>query len=149
MTENIYIKSYEFGYKNLSTGIAYNELINYLDAQGLKPTGDFEKYFHSWFYFNFYAPFIYIQLRSLRNAYVADETNLLPHDNVKAILTGEAQKEYLSYLTLQQAKKDASNALKLSRIAIYISIGVAFVQIVLQIIDMVMDKNSFCLWRAF
>ncbi|MBI2268789.1 MAG: hypothetical protein HYU69_00365 [Bacteroidetes bacterium] len=147
MDKNIYIQALEIGTKNMTNGISYNELLEKLNAFGLKPHGEFQKYFHLWFYKKFYYPALFRYINLPSNGGAVEENELEGHDNQFAILTAEGYTEYLDFLKLEQAKIDTQRAhelsmtaIKWSRIAVYISAGMALIQILLQLFQ----SNNSC-----
>lgn len=131
--KNIYILSYEYGAKHMENGIKYSELIQHLESLQKKPKGEFEKYFHIWFYKNFWVPDITFLLNNAMNTNVQTQDYIKNFDIHRGILTADAYSEYLEYLTLQQARSDSRKANIIAISAIIISIVLAGIQIYYQL----------------
>lgn len=132
MTEkNIYILTFE--YSQDKDGISYTDLLSYLDSIKQKPSGQFEHYFHIWFYKNFWVKDMTHLLHNSTNSMMEDISNLIQYDNKKAIMTGDAYFEYQEYQTLLQTRKDAKYARTVAIIAIIISIVIGLIQIGIQV----------------
>jgi len=136
MKKNIYIHALEIGVNHMSVGISYNELLMELEKIGIKPEGAFRFYFQHWYFTHFY-------IRDLFPLYYKNGTlhpsDLTSYESYPAVLMENGYTEYLDFLKLEQARIDTQKAhdlsleaIKWSRVAVYVSIGMAAIQILLQ-----------------
>ncbi|MEG3658056.1 hypothetical protein V5097_11640 [Arenibacter palladensis] len=148
--KNRYINAMEIGLANEDEGISYFDLIEGINKMNSKPMGqNAEITFFNWFMDNYtayrgkgdlksYSPYIKDYLNEkqgakLQQLKVERVDKLKFHLNEKYFLDGQAAKQYLDYLELQQSVKSAKDAQKASIEAnkkSTISIGIAIVALI-------------------
>lgn len=134
--KNIYLLAMEKGIECMEQGITYKEMIQYLESINKKPKEQFANYFHVWFYRSFWCPTITQQLNNLPHALMENQENLAKYDDSKAVLLADSYSQYLDFLKLQQARQDAKKAHKLANLAIWISVGMAIIQISIELVPL-------------
>lgn len=138
MEKNIYIRALEIGANHMKDGITYEQMLNKLSAINMKPDGNFEAYFRRWFYSHFYIADIY-EYRG-QHGTPFDFYKLRNYDNQVGVLMEKGYTEYLDFQKLEKAKTDTKKAHDLALWAIFISGGMALIQIFLQLFQ----SNNFC-----
>lgn len=94
MKENIYIKALEIGFKNQTTGISFNEVVNKLCIEKDCVSPVFKCNFTIWFYTNFYNPDGESSLKydNGRSQYITPDTlfGLEEIEDKKSFIKGDA-----------------------------------------------------------
>jgi hypothetical protein len=139
---NRYIKAMEIGLANEDEGITYNDLVKELEVfYGRKMTIHAESTFYYWFVDNFSATNEALKNQSgwksyflhyyyFKNNIKKRESNLTKSgvdlfkqlDNIKWFLNGQAAKQYLDYVELTDARKQAKQTSYFSIISILIAV---------------------------
>ena len=136
-TDNIYLDALKYGIDNMATGISLDELTNHLNKLGWSVDPNFQPYFHYWFYTQFYHGNVYTTIKNGNHSQAQTVLNEVKHySSVKCPMTAEAFETYQDFQKLKQLKEDTKKAQKLANLAIWISGGLAFIQIILQLISM-------------
>ena len=132
--ENIYTIALKYGADNLNNGITYNNLLSHLKSKGKSLDKDIQRYFHVWFYENFYVDAIYPKIKDFRwTSGDLGENVLAVHDDKKAILTGNSHQMYLDYQELRFAYKSSKQATWIAIWAIIVTIVIGILQIIVSI----------------
>ena len=132
--KNIYTIALKYGIDNIKNGIAYTELLEHLKTNGISLEASFQRYFHIWFYENFFMENIYQQIKDFNaNMGYLSEGTLIQYDNKKAIITGEAHQAYLDYQEMKFAFDASKDANRKATIAIYVTIFVGILQILVSV----------------
>lgn len=140
MLNNIYIETLKIGAENLDKGISYSQVVEQLTQIGISIEPYFEEYFMLWFFTNFYERSMTNIIRTQSNRWFRKEEygSAL---NFPVILTGEAYQNYLDYIELKeareyslQAQKAANESIKIARLTLIVSIGVAIAGIIISLI---------------
>lgn len=130
LQENIFIKSLEFGIRNMQYGTTFNDFYQFLLTIQPNTQDDFKHYMHVWFYENFYVKGIYDQVKDLRfTSGTFHDTNLEKFDNQTAIITADAYQKYVDYQELKVAYQSSKEASKYAIIAICVTAIVGLIQI--------------------
>lgn len=144
MEKNLYIETLKFALPTMQTGITFKQVHNYLSNQlGIKFDKIFLEYFRYWFYRNFY----HRDVTTILNQGIELETRKLIsglhiYDDLICVMTSNAYSTLLDYEKLQQAKFETKKASRLALWAIYISGGLALIQIILQVCSMAAGKQG-------
>lgn len=130
LQENIFIKSLEFGIRNMHSGTTFNDFYQFLKTMQPNIQNDFKHYMHVWFYENFYVNVIYDQVKDLRfTSSTFQSTNLEKFDSELAIITADAYQKYVDYQELKVAYQSSKEASKYAIIAICVTALVGLIQI--------------------
>lgn len=128
--DSIYTSALKYGADNTETGITYNKLLDYLLENNVSLDKDFQRYFHVWFYENFYVDPIYPKIKDFSwTSGDLSESVLSKYDDYKAIITGSAHQTYLEYQELKFAYKSSREASKIAIVSIIIAIIIGLIQI--------------------
>lgn len=135
MTDNnIYTIALKYGTDNISVGVTYNELMEHLKSKNITIDPIFQRYFHIWFYENFFVDGVYQHIKDFNaNMGYLNENVLVQHDNKKASITGDAHQTFLDHQELRFAYQSAKEATRIATLAIYITIAVGLAQILVSI----------------
>lgn len=128
--DSIYTISLRYGADNTETGISYNKLLAHLEKNKINLEEDFKRYFHVWFYENFYVDSIYPKIKDFRSTSGDLNENILSQfDDAKAIITGSAHQTYLEYEELKFAFKSSRQASRIAIASIIVAIIIGLIQI--------------------
>ena len=132
--DSIYTIALKYGADNTHYGITYNKLLTYLKSKNIKIDHDFQRYFHVWFYENFYVAKIYPRIKNFewRDDSLSEKV-ISQCDDDKAIITGSAHQAYLEYEELKQAYKSSKQASIIAISSIIIAIIIGLTQILISI----------------
>lgn len=135
-SDNIYIDALRFGVQNMSTGTSLNELKTHLIDIGWTIDNTFHN-FDYWFFTNFFYDNAYTTLKNGNSSQVYQVLyDSQAWADIKCPMSSSAYETFLDFEKLNQAKIDTKKAQRLATIAIWISAGLALIQIVLQVISM-------------
>lgn len=147
---NIYNDALKYGVQHMSDGISLDELKTHLQALGYKIEGRHGDYFNYWFFSNFFYETAYTNIKNGNPANAQAIIKDSQHWNlIKCAITAEAYETHIDFEKLREARTSAIRAQKLSYIAIWISAGLAFIQIMLQIVSLLSENNHFCFYCLF
>lgn len=131
LEDSIYIKCLKKGFNAPPEGISFNEMIQYLVAEGHPEanTHDFKCHFYVWFFDNFFQHAIYYDRMMQRQppmwpwAYRETVENGKPNPQleVKSPMMFPAQESYLNYLSLEATKSKSTLAVRIALAAMILS----------------------------
>jgi UDP-2,3-diacylglucosamine pyrophosphatase LpxH len=135
MKNNIYIKSLEIGYNNIS-GISFDDLILKINNNLLKDER-LSFHFNIWFYTNFYNENAYSDVL-LHNTFAnhagkitfSDKEKITQYNNELSFIKGDSISKYIEYIELKEARKSSNRAFiisLLSFITACASVGITFI----------------------
>lgn len=147
MEKNIYIHALEYGYNNINGGVSYTQMkaeLKKIKEYKLLLETHFETYFHIWFYKHFFMKDVTALLisgdRLMEIKFQMNHPLESSLDDLQIHLMEKGYNEYLDFLKLEQARIDTQKAhelsitaIKWSRVAVYISAGMALIQILLEL----------------
>lgn len=136
-TNNIYIDALKFGVTKMQEGVSFNELTNHLKScMGWKFEPKYLEYFRIWFHENFYNSDISVTFNyGTESAKLSVIRQLHTLDEMKMVMTAEAYEILLDYEKLQQTRESSKKAHQLAMRAIYISIVLGLIQIIIGFIQ--------------
>ena len=114
---NIYFLTLEFGVKNISKGISFNQLLEYLKSKSVLVEDNFMPYFRYWFYESFFIQEVYPSFQSTNTIERQSALNndyLKAQDDKLAIITGTANQSHLEFIELKFAYKSSKTATKIA-----------------------------------
>lgn len=128
--DSIYTVALKYGADNTETGITYNKLLEHLRTNNVTLDKDFQRYFHVWFYENFYVDPIYPKIKDFQwTSGDLSESVLSKYDDYRAIITGSAHQTYLEYQELKFAYKSSRGASRIAIASIIVAIIIGLIQI--------------------
>ena len=128
--DNIYTIALKYGADNLNNEVTYNKLLDHLIKQNINLHQDLIRYFHVWFYENFYVDSIYPKIKDFTwTSGDLSEQVLSRYDDQKAILTGSAHQSYQDYQELKFAYKSSRQASNIAISSIIVAIIIGLIQI--------------------
>jgi hypothetical protein len=135
-TNNIYIDALKFGETQMQEGVSFHELTHHLkNCMNWKFEPKYLEYFRIWFHDNFYNNDISVTFKYGTEASKLSVIRQLHSlDEMKMVMTADAYEVLLDYEKLQQTRESSKKAHQLARWAIYISIAVGLIQILIPIL---------------
>ena len=64
--KTVYIIALEFGVDNVGNDLTYNKLLEHLHQNNITLNQEMKRYFHVWFYENFYVDGIYPKIKDFK-----------------------------------------------------------------------------------
>ena len=124
MRRNVYLRGFEIGNENFSSGISYYELKNQFLKEGFKITDNFEEYFINWFFENFYERYQFPYYHGIRYGNNFRKLTDFTEESKKrpCILSSKAFFDLVDYQELIETKKSSKQANRNSLIAILLTL---------------------------
>lgn len=123
---DLYILCLEYGYKNRSEGISYDDLVKHLKSLGIVFDEYLDTYLVNWFFENFFLDAQYRE--RIQNKVPPPNANKIQSGG-KAIMMLETQQKYIDYLSLKENERKTNVAILIAIISILATISIGGLQV--------------------
>lgn len=129
---NIFIDGLRFGVSQLQRPMTFNMMIGYLtNVKKYTIEESYKAYLRNWFFTNFYHHTLSYNFRFGFSTTDAADMTEGRWDDRECNMTAEAFETLLEYDNLLQARSDAKSAHNTARFAMWVSAGMAAIQIII------------------